>query len=743
MNEDKSVFTKSQLILSKQEFNESIDLVRKLTGIFEGDAFDIKSFFEIADLVQLIITNLSSSKYNILIELVDTLTENLLELEKLNFRYNVDESEIGFPHVTIALINLALAEKLECIGLYAKSYNALSKAIDPTFTPYSFVSETGQIEFNIMNIITLDEIFKVIMMESSTPSRTFFLRRTYMSFKLATVLGNINNEALDLFKQYRVFASKTALSLWDIKFYISFLELFNTNNLTYSKEKEEVITILKEAYSNERNNNNRFLIASSLGKTLKEKKWLELSLNEKNVYYWEEYYRISILNECFEKEFDKQKTLDILWDFLNIANNQCENRMIFDLYKQKNSIIYITLIEEYIKRKEYEFLTLISYNWNAFKPGNTEFQQIINKNICILIPNLYNYRGVIFFVKFNDTYKIIPLPSETTLDQLFQYKNEIEKNWHVITGQKIKFDDSSLDLRRQVEKSKDYLKLLEDFLKINELKKHFEDIPKEIEFEYLETTWLNMPIIQLLSAKIDNSFYITSGYKKKKPNKKIEKALIWFNDYGLSYARYELSAIRTLLEEKNVQVDIFERESLNKETFIEKYQDASYDLVWIITHGQFDYYNPPYSYIDISETCKVSLWELQTYHIDRNYKRNVILNACYSGSVDVRHNSMAFIGISSSLANVNQDVLGHLWFVQDLASATLGTFTLKHLLYSTDSDLTKSTQLASRQLFCSNNEIANKIVEINPNLELSDRIRNNQSIELEQPFYSMSPLVFK
>lgn len=738
MSKSISIFNKSQLILSKCEFKESTDSARKLTEILEGDALDVQSFFEIADLVQLIVNNSSNSKYNLLIELVDTITEELLELEKLNSN---NEDEIGFPHITIARINLALAEKLEYIGLYAKSYNVLSKAKDPTVVPYDFVSETGQTEINMLNNIKLDELLIAIMADFPVQIKTFFLRRAYISFKLSTILGNVGNEASAVFKQYRIFASKTALSLFDIKFYISFLELFNTNNINYSSEKDEVVKILKGAYTREKDSNNRFLIASSLGKTLKEKTWLESALSEKNIYYWEEYYKISILNECFEIEFDKQKTLNILWEFLNTANNKCENRMIFDLCKQKNSKMYTDLIEEFIKRNEYQFLMLISYNWNAFKPENINFQQIKDKNICILLPNLKNFKGVIFFIKFKDNYRIIPLQSDVTLNQLFEYKNIIEKNWQIVTGQEIDFDSSILENRRQIEASVEYLKLLEDFLRIKELKNHFEDIPKEIIFEYLETTWLNLPVVPLLSANLNHSFYITEGYENKKPDKKIQKALIWFNDSGLPYATYELDAIKVLLDEKSIQVDIFEKEKLTKETFLEKYQDASYDLVWIITHGEFDYNNPPYSYLYLSETSKISLWDLQNCTLKRNNKRNVILNACYSGCADVRHNSMGFIGIAPSLITAEQDILGHLWFVHDLASATLGIFTLKYLLEGFE--LTKATQLASRNMFSSNYEIANKIIEINPSFEISERVMNNSSIELSQPFYSMSPIIFK
>lgn len=78
----------------------------------------------------------------------------------------------------------------------------------------------------------------------------------------------------------------------------------------------------------------------------------------------------------------------------------------------------------------------------------------------------------------------------------------------------------------------------------------------------------------------------------------------------------------------------------------------------------------------VSPTETVGVWELQNIPFWRDSKRQLILNSCYSGCSDVRHNSMGFIDIASSLVSPYQEILGHLWFVYDLASATLGVLTL-------------------------------------------------------------------
>lgn len=163
--------------------------------------------------------------------------------------------------------------------------------------------------------------------------------------------------------------------------------------------------------------------------------------------------------------------------------------------------------------------------------------------------------------------------------------------------------------------------------------------------------------------------------------------------------------------------------------------------MWIITHGQFEFNNPPNSYIYVSPTETVTAWELQKFSFSRESGRRLILNACYSGCSDVRHNSMNFIGIAQSLVSPYQEVLGHLWFVHDLASATLGVFTLDYILQGIG--IEKSVQLASRNMLSDNEAIAARIEAIQPELGISERIRRNAHIELKQPFYSMSSILYK
>lgn len=111
--------------------------------------------------------------------------------------------------------------------------------------------------------------------------------------------------------------------------------------------------------------------------------------------------------------------------------------------------------------------------------------------------------------------------------------------------------------------------------------------------------------------------------------------------------------------------------------FLEKYSGPEFDIIRIISHGAFNSNNPHFSKLHVAENEPVTTWELQKYIPIATRRRFLILNACQSGAAGVRYNSMGFLGMGPSVTNEFQSVLGHLWYVDTLASAVLGTFTLK------------------------------------------------------------------
>ncbi|WP_340003592.1 hypothetical protein MHH52_16225 [Paenibacillus sp. FSL K6-0276] len=480
--------------------------------------------------------------------MVERLSDELLQLEEDNRTDGKDS--LSFPHLTIAFINSSLSIYLENVGLYAKSFNILSKSKDPCVHPFDFVTREGRA--TLSRTLEMDLFLLDIGKINPELVRSFFLRRAYTHFKLLSVLGNVNNEAGLAFEQYKIYAVESELTLLDLKFYANYLEVYYTGNLDYSPEIERVISILKDGYAQERNPNHRFLIASALAKTLKEKSWIEAALQERETYDWEGYYEMLLLHACYAETFNEQQALNILWEFLGIANEMSSDRMMFDLCKQKNSKLYTYLLYESMKKGNYDFVISLTYNWNAYKPENTDFQSVEDKNICVLLPNLPSPNGVIIILKYNQTIKIIPLQSEVTLDEILDLKNIIEEGWHLITRQALNYDLRALEeQQRQVDASVEYIKKIREFINIDSLIENFADIPQDISFEYIETTWLNIPIISVLSADLSNPFFITSGYETK-PASAIHKAMIWINDEGMSFAQFELEALEILLRRNNV-----------------------------------------------------------------------------------------------------------------------------------------------------------------------------------------------
>ncbi len=730
--------------LLENDVVELNELERNLNGLkdsFIQNTVGVHFYLEIIKSMRAILDSTPNSHYNFLIALTDAISNELSGIFEKNHKNHLDESKMQL--FVIAQLNLFLAERLETIGLYSRSYSALVKSNDPLCQPYDFLDETGQIEMDLQNILELDFTLNLLEVQFPLEINNFLIKRAYLLFKLATKLGNVNGESINIFEQYKDIVSKDNLTPIEINYYGYYLRFLVENSLDEFNTKNEIIEILKRQYSVEVNENNRFLVAFILGKTLKDKQWLELALNE-NTFYWEEYHEavsLHVLLNDIDPKFSHELYTNVLFDFLNTAQTMCENKPMFELCKQKNSIVYTNLLEKCIDTKEYDNLLSISYNWNAIKfDSQLEQIDITDLNICLMIPNLKNYKGPFFVIKYKEIIKIFYMSSEVSLEELYTCKNKIEKTWNVVTGDEIVLNQDFVNGRREIEESVNYKKLIEDFIVIDELKKQFDEFDEVESFEYLETTWTNLPIIQMLNLYMKQTFYVTGGYNNKKPTKETQKALIWYNENRLPYAQFELSSLKDLLRLKGIAFEVIEKEQLTKNNFLLKYQDESIDLIWIITHGQFDYYNPLNSYLHLSDTEVISSLELQEYTVNRDFKRNIVLNACYSGCADVNHNGMGFLGIAPMLNSNEQDILGHLWFVHDLASATLGSFILSDLLIT--NDLAKSSQLATKNMQISNEEISKKISDIIPSMDLIDRVENT-SIKLKEPFYSMSSIVYK
>lgn len=709
--------------------------VENLIDILKNKVFKIKDFLEMINNFGNIINQIPNGSYMDMINITNAFTNDLLELGKGNDDQDV-QPEIGFPHLVIVIINLNLAHKMESFGLFGESHKALQKAKDPWVTPFDTITKKGDIY--LKRSLDLD-LFLIPMTSFSSDVRTFFVSRAALSFRLSKVMGDVGNEAEIIFESYKKFTRIESPGNFDLLFYTNYLDLLDPN----SEKANSIVRLLNDCYLKLSDTNHRFIIASCLAFNLRSLDWTKKAIAEEKTFYWAELIYMKILEICHGEKINHTQIMELFLDFMRRANNQFTDRIMFELIKQKYSIIFTQILVSCIEKKELNLLLSIAYNWNAIKPGNLMFHDIKDKNLFVTIPNFSGNDGPIFLVKCNDEIIFIPIHSDVKLEEIMELKSKVEANWYTLIGNEVplNFEEEFVMSREQLDFSMDYVNAIEKFVGLETLIEILDELPLPINFEYLETSWTNTPIIPILSNNTKHTFSITSGYKRNRVSKKMNNVLIWFDPTeDLHRAAFELSGLITIFEKNNVNVEIVRESSCTKNGFLEKYSDPKYDLIWIISHGAFDSNNSPNSYLKISKTEIVTAWELQKHIPEMKKSRYLILNACYSGCSDVRNNSMGFIGLAPSAINESQIVLGQLWFVDVLAAGVLGILTLDSLIRgeSLKSSLKKSTLTMSK----GNQPILEALRAIDNNLEMIERVEYT-SVQYEIPFYSMSGVVFE
>jgi CHAT domain-containing protein len=156
---------------------------------------------------------------------------------------------------------------------------------------------------------------------------------------------------------------------------------------------------------------------------------------------------------------------------------------------------------------------------------------------------------------------------------------------------------------------------------------------------------------------------------------------LWCNpDLTLSDASLEKEALEYILNENNIEYEVYTGPECSKELFIEKYSDESFDLIWLMCHGNFNFDNPFESSLTISSESDINILELENLAPERDLKRLLVLNACQSGCSSIRYDSMGFSGLGPSLSNPSQSVIGHLWLAQSFAASIIGAVLMHNLM---------------------------------------------------------------
>ena len=177
------------------------------------------------------------------------------------------------------------------------------------------------------------------------------------------------------------------------------------------------------------------------------------------------------------------------------------------------------------------------------------------------------------------------------------------------------------------------------------------------------------PIQSLMIKVLDKTLPICTSFEKSNPCRQIKKALLWC--YGTRTSDLEYSLVKKMMESAGIVVDEINILETSKADFISRYSSASYDLIWVGTHGEFEHYKPHESKIDIHPDGKIELREIMGLIPNTESQRLLFLNIC-DGATASTLNAVYDIGFGASLANRNQAVLSHIWPIEIVNSFIYG-----------------------------------------------------------------------
>jgi len=165
---------------------------------------------------------------------------------------------------------------------------------------------------------------------------------------------------------------------------------------------------------------------------------------------------------------------------------------------------------------------------------------------------------------------------------------------------------------------------------------------------------------------------IASSLSAPKPDRKANKILIWCGGGSLTEG-LEAETIRQIFERAGATVEVVTFDEAAKRDFSTAYEDASYDVIWVASHGTYDHWSPRKVTMHVAEETTVSLADLWNKAPTHEQRRLLFLNICDGARYEER-GYLAKIGLAPGLACADQATISHLWPVLGYPAAAFGAY---------------------------------------------------------------------
>jgi hypothetical protein len=268
----------------------------------------------------------------------------------------------------------------------------------------------------------------------------------------------------------------------------------------------------------------------------------------------------------------------------------------------------------------------------------------------------------------------------------------------------------------------------------------FKNIENFIESKQSIKSYIAIPsnhhAFQYLSQKYLNTCWpFAVSMQKPMKDRKLLHICLWCGAGSIT-EEIESNTVKSIFENYNVKVDCFSSAETTKEKFISIYESDTYDVIWVMSHGEFEHWSPGEVSVEIGSGEYISLEEVTSLNVhDNNRRRLLFLNVC-DGATHTSMDGLPRLGFAPALSGKQQCVISHLWPVNPWAAATFGAYYATLLCEGGDfflafkealSGLNKNTEMLTETLTAVHGECD----------ELIERI-TNQSIDFELMIHSGS-----
>lgn len=172
---------------------------------------------------------------------------------------------------------------------------------------------------------------------------------------------------------------------------------------------------------------------------------------------------------------------------------------------------------------------------------------------------------------------------------------------------------------------------------------------------------------------------IVASLRKPYPDREVHRVAIW-SGAGSMTEEIERDAVASTFRRGGVEVEVVAPGEATVNGFLDLYEADVFDVVWLMSHGNFDHYSPKRASLVVDEKGgEIGISELLRRTPMGMHRRLCVLNVCDGGRFE-ELGVLPRVGVAPSAASACQATISHLWPVHGISAAAFGVILAKHLV---------------------------------------------------------------